>query len=116
MFRSVENMDVGLSLDSVCNVTDQPGLAFKEEDEVKFEGYGHMIAYQDDDEGEDIKAEDYGHMLAYDKEEEQEKPFAELDCKAESDNAELTCHIVKVEVKKEEDEQEHTHLMESKSL
>lgn len=91
-------MDVGLSLDSIYNVTEthQPGFTLKEED-IKVEGYGHnvMTAYQDDDE-------------------EEEKPFGEFRCKTETDIAEFTCHIVKVEVKKEEEE--HSYLMESKSL
>lgn len=91
-------MDVGLSLEPVSNVTvmHMPGFTLKEEDDIKVECYGHMIAYQDEHD------------------DEEEKPFAEFDCKTETDIAEFACHVVKVEVKKEEEE--HSHLIESKSL
>ncbi|XP_041960287.1 zinc finger protein 649-like isoform X2 [Alosa sapidissima] len=77
---------------------------------------------------EDIKEEEYGHMIACPNEEE--KPFAELHCKTETDIAEpnvtntetLQTTTVKIEVKKEEDEHdyqlenvsEHPHVTQQK--
>ncbi|XP_048103624.1 uncharacterized protein LOC125297341 isoform X2 [Alosa alosa] len=67
---------------------------------------------------EDIKEEEYGHMIACPNEEE--KPFAELHCKTETDiaepnvtNTESLQTTVKIEVKKEDDE--HDYLLESVS-
>ncbi|KAG5277834.1 hypothetical protein AALO_G00091890, partial [Alosa alosa] len=92
-------MDLAPPLSSGCNVTEalwgDLGLLVKEED-IKEEEYGHMIACPD---------------------EEEEKPFAELHCKTETDvtdsNYESLQTTVKMEVKIEEDE--HDYLLESVS-
>ncbi|XP_048103572.1 uncharacterized protein LOC125297316 isoform X3 [Alosa alosa] len=93
---SVRNMDLAPPLSSGCNVTEplwgDLGLLVKEED-IKEEEYGHMVACPD----------------------EEEKPFAELHCKTETDvtdfNYESLQTTVKIEVKIEEDE--HDYLLEN---
>ncbi|KAG5277787.1 hypothetical protein AALO_G00091380 [Alosa alosa] len=99
---SVGNMDLGHSFSSGCNVTetwqlDQLSVMVKEED-IKEEEYDHMISCQDED----------------------EKPFAELHCKTETDGTESNVSYTETqqttaEVKiGDDDEQEHDYLVESK--
>ncbi|XP_041960142.1 piggyBac transposable element-derived protein 4-like isoform X2 [Alosa sapidissima] len=86
-------MDLAPPLSSGCNVTEalwgDLGLLVKEED-MKEEEYGHMVACPDV---------------------EEEKPFAELHCKTETDvtdsNYESLQTTVKIEVKIEEDEHDY---------
>ncbi|KAG5277807.1 hypothetical protein AALO_G00091610 [Alosa alosa] len=96
-------MDLGLSLSSGCNVTetrqvDPPSVMVKEED-IKEEEYGHMISCPDED----------------------EKPFVELHCKTETDVTESNVYnetkqtTAEIEVKIEDDEQEHDYLLQSVS-
>ncbi|KAG5277800.1 hypothetical protein AALO_G00091530 [Alosa alosa] len=101
---SVGNMDLGLSFSSGCNVTDtrqldQLSVMVKEED-IKEEEYGHMISCPDED----------------------EKPFAELHCKTETDVTESKVTYnetqqttAEIEVKIEDDKQEHDYLLGSVS-
>ncbi|KAG5277799.1 hypothetical protein AALO_G00091510 [Alosa alosa] len=94
-------MDLGLPFSSGCAETHQVDLSVmvKEED-IKEEEYGHMISCPDEDE-------------------EEEKPFAEFDCKAETDvteSPESTYNeTVKTEEEEEEEEEEQQHdwLLES---
>ncbi|XP_062395903.1 zinc finger protein 135-like [Sardina pilchardus] len=68
---------------------------------------------------EDMKEEEYGHMIAGP--DEEEKPFAELPCKTETDvtesnvsGSETQQTIAEIEVKiEEDDEQEHNYLLQS---
>ncbi|KAG5277831.1 hypothetical protein AALO_G00091860 [Alosa alosa] len=87
-------MDLAPPLSSGCNVMEalrvDLGLLVKEED-MKEEEYGHMVACPD----------------------EEEKPFAELHCKTETDE---TPTVAEIEVKIEEDDnQEHDNLLENVS-
>ncbi|XP_031419489.1 zinc finger protein 709-like isoform X3 [Clupea harengus] len=85
-------MNLGLPLSSGCDETSQVPLRLRvKEDDIKEEEYGHMITWQDDE----------------------EKFIADLHCKTETDFTESPSTSYSellqttVEVKKEEDEQEH---------
>ncbi|XP_076152526.1 uncharacterized protein LOC143136004 isoform X1 [Alosa pseudoharengus] len=99
---SVGNKDLGHSFSSGCNVTDTRQL-----DQLSV-----MVK-------EDIKEEEYGHMISC--QDEDEKPFAELHCKTETDGVESNVSYTETqqttaEVKiEDDDEQEHDYLLESVS-